>query len=197
MARRREFDEATVVNQAMDLFWQQGYRSTTPAALAEATGLSKSSLYATFASKEGLFLASLERYVESQVTQMRSVLSEGSLREGLERLYAGLLNMGASGRTCLVCTSSIEAPVDSAPVADAVAKGHAALEAVFYERLVRAREEGEIDPERDPRVLAQFIVNNNMGLMVLARAKRDPEGLRAIAAEVVRAVCGSRSPSIN
>ena len=70
MARRREFDEQAVVANAMELFWRQGYRATTPRDLLTATGLSKSSLYATFGSKEGLFLAALDAYLDDQVVKM-------------------------------------------------------------------------------------------------------------------------------
>ena len=50
----------------MRAFWKEGWRDTTPQRLVEATGLSRSSLYATFGSKKGLFLAALDLYVEQQ-----------------------------------------------------------------------------------------------------------------------------------
>ncbi|MFT4625928.1 MAG: TetR/AcrR family transcriptional repressor of nem operon [Myxococcota bacterium] len=189
MARRREFDEATVVAQAMDLFWLRGYRSATPQALTEVTGLSKSSLYATFGSKQGLFLASLQHYIDGQVQLMGAVLAEGRLRHGLERMYDALLGIGTTGRTCLVCTSTIEGPLEDAAVAEVVRRGHGALEQVLFERIVRAQAEGDVDASRDPRHLARFVLTNNMGLMVLARANPDPAALRGVVAEIVRAVC--------
>ncbi len=189
MARRREFDEATVVNQAMELFWRRGYRGATPQALTEATGLSKSSLYATFESKQGLFLVALEHYIDGQVQVVSTVLAEGRLRRGLERMYEALLGIATTGRTCLVCTSTVEAPLEDAAVAALVRRGHEAIEQVLFERLVRAQTEGDLDAGRDPRVLARFIVTNNMGLMVSARVNPDLAALREVAAEVVRAVC--------
>ncbi len=189
MARRREFDEATVVNIAMELFWLRGYRAATPSALTDATGLSKSSLYATFGSKQGLFLASLERYVDAQVQVLEAGLKDGRLRHGLERMYDMLLKLGTTGHTCLVCTSTIEAPLEDTAVANAVRRGHEAIEQVLFNRIVRAQLEGDVDASRSPRALARFILNNNMGLMVLARTNPDPHALREVVAEVIRAVC--------
>ena len=63
MARPRKFEEPTVVATATELFWRKGYKATTPRDLVEATGLSKSSLYNTFGSKEGLFVRAMEHYI--------------------------------------------------------------------------------------------------------------------------------------
>ena len=194
MGRRREFDEAVVVEQAMELFWLQGYKATSPQNLVDATGLSKSSLYATFNSKQGLFLAALERYVQTQVDVMIQMLATGTLRENLQALYGALIHMAASSeqaRTCLVCSSALQTPVDGSEseVAALVLQGHERIEDVFYERLVRAQASGELAADRDPRTVARFLLNNNMGLMVLARTRPDPAVLEPMAAEIIRAVC--------
>lgn len=55
MARTREFDDETAVRAARELFWERGYVSTSLADLQAATRLSRSSMYATYGSKRGLF----------------------------------------------------------------------------------------------------------------------------------------------
>ena len=85
MARPREFDEEKVITRATQLFWELGYRRTTPQNLLEVTGLSKSSLYATFGSKQGLFELCLKHYVHYQEVLLRQVLSTDTLREALTR----------------------------------------------------------------------------------------------------------------
>src|SRR5689334_19258420 len=62
MARPREFDEDYVLEQALHVFWEKGYDSTSLADLQQVTGLMKSSLYKAFESKEGLFRRVVERY---------------------------------------------------------------------------------------------------------------------------------------
>jgi hypothetical protein len=45
MARPREFDEATVLEAAMNCFWAQGFESTSVRDLAEEMGITGASLY--------------------------------------------------------------------------------------------------------------------------------------------------------
>ena len=64
MGRPREFAEATVLDVAMDLFGQQGYKATSVTDLCAATGLHKASLYQAFGNKHQLFLRSLQHYTK-------------------------------------------------------------------------------------------------------------------------------------
>jgi TetR/AcrR family transcriptional repressor of nem operon len=55
VARPREFDYDDVVEQAMYLFWRQGYQNTSIDDVESATGLTKGSLYKAFKNKRDLF----------------------------------------------------------------------------------------------------------------------------------------------
>ena len=59
MARPREFDEE-VLRRALHLFWDRGYEGASRSDLVDGMGLTKSSLYRAFGSKEGLFRRALE-----------------------------------------------------------------------------------------------------------------------------------------
>jgi TetR/AcrR family transcriptional repressor of nem operon len=62
-------------------------------------------------------------------------------------------------------------------------------EEVFAGALVRAGEAGESPEDRDPRVLARFLVSNLHGLRVLARAgtdRRTLEDAARVALEALR-----------
>jgi hypothetical protein len=52
MPRAKEFDPDDVLEQAMELFWAQGYEATSAQDLVDRTGLNRSSLYNTFGCKE-------------------------------------------------------------------------------------------------------------------------------------------------
>lgn len=71
--RPRNFDRDDAVEQAMQLFWQHGYDSTSLALLKAQLGggISAPSFYAAFGSKEALFDECVQRYLETfaQVTQ--------------------------------------------------------------------------------------------------------------------------------
>jgi AcrR family transcriptional regulator len=55
-----------VLDEAMRILWRQGEASTGIQDIVTATGISRSSLYATFGGKKQLYLAALRRYVEQR-----------------------------------------------------------------------------------------------------------------------------------
>jgi len=192
VGRHREFDEADVVEKAMRAFWKNGWRDTTPQRLIEATGLSRSSLYATFGSKQGLFLAALDLYVDQQRSFLTQLLANGSLRDGLERLYAMMVDMmrpGGQGMTCLVASSLLEIPAEDDETIARVARGQAQMTAVFEARFQRAIDEGELDGTRTAAELARFIATVNDGIQIAARARASADQLRSITTMAMDTVC--------
>jgi AcrR family transcriptional regulator len=62
MARRKEYNEDEVVEKAMNLFWKNGFESTSMQMLEKEMSINKFSIYASFGNKEGLFIESLKYY---------------------------------------------------------------------------------------------------------------------------------------
>lgn len=71
--RPREYDEAAVLDAALQLFWDKGYEATSVDALTAAMGLSKSSFYAAFGSKQGVLMAALECYSNAAIASWGQV----------------------------------------------------------------------------------------------------------------------------
>ena len=67
MGRPRTFDRQAAVEQAMFLFWQQGYESTSLSQLKASLGggISAPSFYAAFGSKEALFREAAQCYLDT------------------------------------------------------------------------------------------------------------------------------------
>ncbi len=64
--RPRGFDKDEALDQAMRLFWAHGYEATSLSQLKAAMGgISASSFFAAFGSKEFLFRAALDRYAQT------------------------------------------------------------------------------------------------------------------------------------
>ena len=192
MGRRREFDEAEVVEKAMLAFWKDGWRDTSPQRLVEATGLSRSSLYATFGNKQGLFLAALDLYVAQQRSFLTQMLAEGTVQEGLERMYTLMVDKmrpGGGGMTCLVASSLLEVPVEDDETLARVVQGQAQMMEVFEARFQRAIDEGELDGTRTAAELAQFIAAVNNGIQLAARAHASADHLRSVTQMALDTVC--------
>ena len=93
MARTKEFDPDTVADRAMELFWRQGFESTSTTDLMEAMKIGKRSLYDTFGNKRDLYVRSLRSYVSRAETAHEAELAvDGDARS---RLY-GLLRAGVA-----------------------------------------------------------------------------------------------------
>ncbi len=75
--RPRTFDEADVLDRAVELFWISGYRNTTTRELETALGISQSSIYNAFGSKQGLMAAALDRYESMTATALLEPLESG------------------------------------------------------------------------------------------------------------------------
>ena len=67
MPRPREFNEATAIAAAVDVFCNRGFHATSVEDLVRATGVNRSSLYGVFGSKQGLFLRALDHVCEPEV----------------------------------------------------------------------------------------------------------------------------------
>src|SRR5688572_33014639 len=86
MGRPREFDMSVALDQALDVFWRNGYESTSIADLTAAMGVNPPSLYACFGNKEGLFRAALDRYERTRGASMAEALARPTAREAVEHL---------------------------------------------------------------------------------------------------------------
>lgn len=188
MARTPTFDERDVLDAAIETFWELGYEATSVEDLTQRTGLARSSLYNSFGSKDELFTAALERYVEQQVGARLGELEDGV--EGaaaIRRFFAAIGDDDASGRTILGCLAAntiaelgLRGDVQR-PVLDAY---RTRIGTAFATALSRAEEAGEID-DGDRALRARTLSTMAIGLFLVVRG--NPDGPRE-AREVARTV---------
>jgi AcrR family transcriptional regulator len=112
MPRPRAFDEDNAVAAAKELFWDQGYLATSIGDLEEATGLSRSSLYLAFSSKQDLFAAALGLYLETFMDSLLDPLEneDVGLREIVNyfKTVATLFKEPEGQRGCLMINTIAE-----------------------------------------------------------------------------------------
>ena len=89
MGRPREFDLDKALDQALEVFWRNGYEGASIADLTDAMGINPPSLYAAFGNKEGLFRKALDRYVEQRTEFWNEALEAPTAREVVEHLLRG------------------------------------------------------------------------------------------------------------
>jgi TetR/AcrR family transcriptional regulator, transcriptional repressor for nem operon len=99
--RPRAFDEAEVMGAALQVFWQQGYEATSLDDLTAAMGLSRSSFYSVFGSKQGVFIAALKSYSEAALEALED-LSEGPADEAVMSMMSALADPKGGPRGCML-----------------------------------------------------------------------------------------------
>jgi TetR/AcrR family transcriptional regulator, transcriptional repressor for nem operon len=175
MARPQEFHTGQALRSAMHVFWSKGYEAASLADILTATGLSKSSLYATFGDKRSLFLAAFEAYRSERMAHLELILNDGSpARRSIERFFREVVTHAAGPDHCGGCMTANEA-VELAPhdvdVQKLVAEDFQAIEDAFTRAITRGRADGSIASGEEPHKLARFLVVGLAGLEVMARAK--------------------------
>ncbi|MEU7937415.1 TetR/AcrR family transcriptional regulator [Microbispora bryophytorum] len=189
MARTKEFDPDVVLERALDLFWRRGYEATSMADLVEHLGIGRASLYATFGGKHELYVKALERYAQTRDPNLVELLSQPgpalpAVRTLVER-YTEESIRDRDRRGCMIVNAATELLPDDEPVARLVEASWTGLETALTSALIRARAQGEISAESDPRVLARFVLVFLQGVRVMGKGHGDAARLRDAAAQVL------------
>src|SRR6201989_3719869 len=84
------FDRCAALNAAMKLFWERGYEGTSFDDLIAAMGISASSFYNSFGSKEALYCEATRTYLEWSGQWFFAILNDPSIdtRTAFARLFA-------------------------------------------------------------------------------------------------------------
>lgn len=173
MGRPRKFTPERVVAQAMETFWSNGYAGTSPAALAEATGLGKGSLYNTFGSKRDLFDQALDLYGRAGAEMTEDYLSRpGTAKERIRAYLEFLVDVDLDGperRGCLAVNTAIELSGHDRPAARTVRQLQQKTVALLADRIRQGVRDGDVAKDIDPTSYARFLMNTITGLRVMAR----------------------------
>ncbi|MGV9801747.1 TetR/AcrR family transcriptional regulator [Mycobacterium sp. NPDC003449] len=174
MARSKEFDPEVVLDAAMRLFWRNGYARTSTSGLVTELGIARASLYGTFGSKRGLYLAALDRYLagagepapervaqeaESGLAAVRALLEDAAALPG-QGLPPG----------CFSVNATVEHGDSDSEVSTRLDRNRERMESVFKGALARARAEETLDAETDLDEAAVLLSTVLIGLQVLSRA---------------------------
>jgi TetR/AcrR family transcriptional repressor of nem operon len=177
VARPRLFDPDAALDAALGAFTARGYEATSVQDLVEATGLSRSSLYAAFGDKHGLYLAALDRYGCADATALaRSIERAPSPLAGI-RAY---LDAVAGGCGCFAFNAAAERGATDPDTARRAAEGWHALHRAFADALRAAQAAGEIGKEQDPDALAASLAATVYGLRGMQNAGAPREALASV-----------------
>jgi AcrR family transcriptional regulator len=191
--RPRAFDRDDAVDQAMQLFWQHGYDSTSLALLKAELGggISAPSFYAAFGSKEALFDECVQRYLTT-FAQVTECLWDETLppRQAIEtalRQSARMQCEDGHPKGCMVTLGVMSAPSpENAHVAQALTHSRARTRAGIVACVERGVSEGMLAEDTNGAAMATVFDSFLQGISILARDDTPIESIDAAITQVMR-----------
>ncbi len=176
MGLPRTFDRDKAVEQAMYIFWQNGYESTSLNQLKAgiANGISAPSFYAAFGSKEALFQECMQLYL-STYAQVTECLWDTDLapRDAIEtalRQSAKMQCERGHPKGCMVGLGVMSVPSgEHVAVTEPLTRSRARTRAGITTCVQRGIDSGELRTDTDVRALATVFDAFLLGLSTLAR----------------------------
>ncbi len=185
MPRPRSSPPKQVLDDAMRVFWANGYSATSMAELVAATGSTRQSIYGDFGSKHGLYLACFDTYRDLVVSPALAPFAEA--KDGVEaiaRYFEIQISLaeevGLPGPGCLVGNAMTEIASSDSAVVERVRRHNAELEKAFAAALSE-----HLASERSVE-LARFLVLAAQGLWAMSRVTSSADELRMQAATILR-----------
>ena len=169
--RPLEFEPDVVLDAALELFWKQGYRNTATRELERALGLSQSSIYNTFGSKQNLLEAALDRY---------EVLTDQELLQPLEKSAEGLAAIDTffvdlchwvtheGRRGCMLINMMAEDGGETDAITTRARTYRMRVRDALSKSVARARNQGETR-DIDPDDCADLLLGLVLGFNIAAR----------------------------
>jgi len=174
--RHRTFDKDVALEQAMEVFWSNGYPGTSLSDLTNAMGINKPSLYSAFGNKEELYKSALEKFVEKYggIHTKHLFTAEQCLSDRIECYLTSIAEMATNPKLptgCFVCISTSEVGGSCIPedALQTIFKINELTKSSLTEFFKNEISVGNISSERSPAVMANYIQSLQFGLSVMAR----------------------------
>lgn len=189
MARPREFDEAEVLDAAIDRFWIHGYEATSVRDLADEMKLSGASLYNAFGDKRSLYERALRRYLDETFrARIQRIESAHPPRDAVVQFLDEIVARSLADRKrrgCMLVNSAIEGAPRDTSSKEIIAVFLNEVEAFFLRSVSAGQENGSIPRDHSPSDLAKSLLGVLLGIRVLARVRPQRELLEGLIRPIV------------
>jgi AcrR family transcriptional regulator len=179
------FDRDAALKEAMTLFWERGYQGTSFEDLIAAMGISASSFYNSFGSKEALYCEATQSYLEASGHWFFAILNDESTdtRTAFSRLFAVTaeeFTRSDHPPGCMISLACTQTPPALENIREMMAEHRAGAETAFAERIRKGIADGDVPKDTDVDALAAYYSALARGLAVQARDGASREKLLAI-----------------
>jgi len=189
MGRPLRHSRDDTVRRAMAVFWKNGFSGTSVRTLGNALDLRPGSIYASFGSKEKLYLEALRMYAhEHGVILSECFQQEPTFMRGFESFLHRVVSARDNPRTCMLGKT-----VSAFETGDRRIRGEAetlmeGLRSLLQREIEQASSRGELPTHCDSEALAQFMQVQLLGLRSYADACTDDRDLDALLQQSMRSI---------
>lgn len=184
--RPSTFDRPKALQDAMRLFWENGYEGTTFDELIAKMSISPSSFYNAFGSKERLYREATECFVEQSLEWIFEILFEEGIEtrvafSNLFERFAIQFSRDDVPRGCMVSLSGTHQASSLASLREMMAGYRANTEVFLSKRIRQGIEAGDMPADTDVDGLSAYLHTLLRGMAVQSRDGASREKLLKIA----------------
>ncbi|GEB50137.1 MULTISPECIES: TetR/AcrR family transcriptional regulator [Streptomyces] len=186
----KHFDPQEALERAERVFWQHGSAAASVQVLTAATGLNRSSLYATFGSKQELYLAALRHYIgTTSHPAFRALAEDERGLPAVRDFFDGLITLRCTGPYagwgCMVVNAQAGTENADPQVRAVLAEHHTQLCAAFRTALETARAQGQLSPDLPLAETAESLALLAYGVNLHSRSGATADTLRRTTAHTL------------
>ncbi|MGF1589044.1 MAG: TetR/AcrR family transcriptional regulator [Pleurocapsa sp.] len=185
---KAEQTKARIIQQAAELFNQQGYAGSSIGDIMQATGLKKGGIYNYFKSKDELALAAFD-YAESLLSKRiwSVVKTKRNAIERLQALVASYLiyidNPPIMGG-CPILNTAIEVDDTDSPLRDRALQAMNSSRGLIVRIINIGITKGEVRSTVEPDTIATIIFSTLEGAIMMSKLERNPLHLQRVVAHL-------------
>ncbi|WP_041263962.1 TetR/AcrR family transcriptional regulator [Bernardetia litoralis] len=169
MARKKQYIEQVVIEKAMSLFWRNGYETTSIRMLEKEMGINQFSIYASFGSKEGVFIESIKCYQEKMKSITDKLEKSLSGTEGIKQYFYDFLEFSKETncqKGCLVTNTFNELGQEASPlVMKELSKFSSQMRSLFINNL---KQDSAKDAETI-EIQGNYLITSMLGLSLASK----------------------------
>jgi len=197
MARPKQFDEATVLEAAMNCFWAQGFEQTSVRDLAERMGITGASLYNAFGDKRSLycraFVLYLAQTVRDRVTRLEKLPPASAICAFFDEIIERSVH-DEQRRGCMLVNAALELAPYDLEFRELVVQEMVFIEDFFRRCIEAGQRDGSITDKRPAGEFAKLLLGVLLGIRVLARTRPQREVLEGVANGALALLCKALKP---
>jgi TetR/AcrR family transcriptional regulator, transcriptional repressor for nem operon len=183
MGRHKEFDEAIVLDAAIQCFWAHGYEATSIRDLIARTGITGASLYNAFGDKRALYKRALDQYVEVSIADRIRRCAELPPLEAISAFFGEILKRSLKDpdhKGCMLVNAALDAGPDDPEFRKSVAAALTLIETFFLEHVRAGQADQSVTATWPAETLAHHLLGALMGVRVLARVRPEKHLLEGV-----------------